>query len=90
MLVAIAFGTHTEKRKTLFTYKTKEMAEIKNLVGDGVSDDSMNCKQTINIITSIKYNPETKEVFDELDNFLGYGTYNKESNIISIEQTNKQ
>lgn len=35
---------------------------------------------------TIKYNPKTKEVFDELDNFLGYGTYDEESKMLSVEQ----
>ena len=54
--------------------------------GVGISADLMKCKPSINTQKTIKYNPKTKEVFDEIDNFLGYGTYNEETKILSVEQ----
>ena len=33
MVAGTLYFTITEKRKTLFTYKTKKMAEIKELIG---------------------------------------------------------
>tara|TARA_R110000782_G_scaffold192579_1_gene282238 strand:+ start:93 stop:308 length:216 start_codon:yes stop_codon:yes gene_type:complete len=53
--------------------------------GVGISADLMKCKPSINTQKTIRYYPETKKVFDELDNFLGYGTYDEKSKIISIE-----
>lgn len=54
--------------------------------GVGISADLMKCKPSINRQKTIKYNTETKEVFDELDNFLGYGTYDEKNMTLSIEQ----
>ena len=54
--------------------------------GVGISADLMKCKPSINTQKTIRYNTETKEVFDELDNFLGYGTYDEKSKILSVEQ----
>ena len=49
--------------------------------GVGISAGLMKCKPSINRQKTIKYNPETKEVFDELDNFLGYGTYDEKKQL---------
>ena len=54
--------------------------------GVGISDGLMECKPSFNTQKTIRYNSETKEVFDELDNFLGYGTYDEENKILHVEQ----
>ncbi len=53
--------------------------------GVDISAESMKCKPSINFQKTIKYDPDTKKVFDELGNFLGYGTYNEKNKTIIIE-----
>ena len=68
------------------TEENKNTEKQCDINGVSISADLMKCMPSINTQKTIRYNPETKEVFDELDNFLGYGAYDEKSKILSVEQ----
>jgi len=72
-----------DKRTELKNKKAKEQCDIN---GVGISAGLMKCNPSFNEQKTIRYNSETKDVFDELDNFLGYGTYDEKTKTLSVEQ----
>jgi hypothetical protein len=56
-----------------------------NNCSDFLSPSNNTCcnRQVLNNMTKIKFNQETKECFDLLGNFLGYGTHNDDTLVIT-------